>query len=613
MKSYSLAQISDIVNRRPNARRIVAGQRLNKKMLMHLHGVGMKGSLAKIKNFEYDDDLYNIRKQYAMSNVDVFARLLQEEKQVFTARGGSISFGLPKAQETQMRIAISDVVYGKSLRKWIEEFGINAFRCDPMGVIFFEIDRPQDYEGAEDVEAGAQPENEKPKCYPVYKPTSQIWDYKNDGQQLEYICFILTNDELVEYGIQEPQTSNDITALQNKRTEALKQQQYFRFVDGSKDIIIKREGIVCVELQLKNGFQNPIKNTWGYVPGFVVSNIIKFSDPGSMDTPLNAVVELADTFLKDRSVRDLQKLLHGFAKAVEPIVTCGTCLGEGITAGKACPNCSQPGQERGSGKEMRTTIGKSLKLPLEILNQDQAPRFNFKNIFGYVTPDIESWDKQDLSLEMLYQVMYKVIWGCAEVTQPQQTGKQQDQQKTATEVVTNLQPKYSHMNFIADWAERTENMMANILGHYVTGKPIESQINLSRNYIFESPETIIQRYYDMCKSPSPDSARDELYMRYVACLYNDNPTMAQVLEKKFMVEPFPHNGSGEVEASPITLVEDKICKRYFGEWSGTLDVNAWTAQDIKTLKASLLVFAKAKAVILKTELPEEETEIGNAA
>lgn len=604
MGVYTLQQISSIIVKNPNKKRLDQARKLNSKMMLHLHGEGMKNAIAQLQYFE-NSDIYKARKDYATSNVDLFERLLQEESQIFSARGGSSYFNLADADEKKMNTYLSDVIYGLSLRKWVSNFGLNAYRADPMGVIFMEVDKATYIDGNDDAEIDAPQIQQQPKCYPVYKSVQDIWDYQSNGRKLDYICFALTADELEMYGIQEKSivvysdASKDPTPI-NK--------QYFRFVDDVQDVILKLEmtnGIsgdssqpIVSIVPLANGFINPIVRLWDRVPGFIISDIIKFSDPGTFDTPLCKVVELADNFLMDRSVKNLQQKYHGFAKAVEPLVRCLYCNGEGYVKGCACPECTVPGQSKGSGFKLQTKISDALKIPMEILNADKAPRFDIKKIYTYITPDIESWNKQDESLESLANRIYRTYWGTSD-TQISGFNGNQDQEETATKTITNLQPKYARLNATADWAEQTERTIADFIGSYYFKETYKSaNITYGRNYILESPETILEEYYEMKANGVADSMLDNQYEKYIKCLYQSNHVQQLIYQKKFDVEPFPHLSALEVELSTSTLDIDKVKKRYYGEWDDTITDPQWTLMTMEQLRQNLTDYATKKQAAL---------------
>lgn len=595
MGVYNLQQITNIAVKRPNGVRIDAAKQYNSKLMLHLHGVGMKNALKQMQYFE-NLDIYKARRDYAISNIDLFSRLLNEESQVFTVRGGTVSYNLNKSADEQMTAYTTDLVNGMSLRNWMQSIALQAYRADPMGLIFMEIEAVNNFSGEVNRMIGVNIDGgiQMPKCYPTYKSIQTIWDYKNVGRKLDYVMFLLTNEELVEYGIQKISETNNVLVGKSQNPVNVNQKKYFRFVDDEKDVIVELENNVCKIMNIE-GVQNPLPNPFGKVPAFIVSDIMRFSDPQSYESPLLSVIELADCFLFDRSTRDLTKKHHGFPKAIEPLLTCVTCGGEGFVKGVTCPECTLPGQSKGTGYKLQTKVADVTKFPMEILKDN--PSFDFKKIFGYVGVEVESLDKMDASLESLEQLMYRTYWGCDASKASGMNGKQQtvkDIHQTATMTIANLQPKYSKLNYTANWAERSESMVLELMVNYYFNSDTPVSVNYNRNYILETPDDILQTYYDMKKNGVSDSLLDEQYIKYIKAIYNADPIMQEVYVKKLYVEPFPHMQPSEVEQSNIVTNIDKIKKRYFGEWETTILLAEWISNTKEQLKENLTIFAKSK-------------------
>ena len=601
MAKYSISEIQSIILNNPNKDLVNKAQKTAKKLTMHLMGTGLAENMKREDYFE-NADVYKARTEKPVSNRDIFARLLQQEDMVFTARGGSSRFGLSESQEKQMNALLSNVRYNLSLRNWIRNFALQAYRCDPMGLIFMEIEQLLELDG-KPIEA--------PKCYPTYKSINSVFDYQPNGRDLDYVCFHLTVKDLTQYGIQDKDFQTD-QENQNKAAQD-RNTNYYRFVDDEKDIIVKlQDKNVVIATNTKQ--KNPIPNPWGKVPAYIVSDLIQFDDPQCFASPIGFVVELADCFLYDRSIRDLQKKYHGFAKAIEPLLKCPTCEGTGLAKGAACPDCTPIGQDKGIGYKLKTKVSDVAKFPLEIL---ENANFDFRKIFGYVAPEINTWNKQDASLEDLERIIYRTYWG----TEPEmKTGgagmrssggsvSADNSQETATKTLSNLQPKYARLNVTADWAERMENMIADFIGKFWMPETFkESQITYGRNWILETPNDLIQQYYDMRKNGAPDFLLDEAMERYLRCLYQNNPRQLAMYLKLLEVEPFPHIDAKNClppGSNPMTGMmvipsqDDYLAKVYFGEWYNTLQdmylIRTKTAQ----LKAELKKYCEAK------ELPDD--------
>lgn len=583
--TYTLDQIKDIIFLNPNKVLVALACKMHKELILHTEGIGMKDAMQREDFFE-NKYLYESRYNKAVSNKDVFHSILNEEEMIFTARGGTTSLNLKGANEKKINAMLADVVDGISLHKWIETFALPAFRSDPMSVILMEVEPVFDTDGND---------TNQPKCYPTYKSITTIFDYELDGRDLNYVCFKLKKEDLISFGITDPNWV-DKANYPNPQKDG-KDVPYYRFIDGSQDIIVKKENnAITTSFAIKQ--KNPIKNSWGKVPAFITSDLIYFANPKIFGSPLQFLVELGNTFLFDRSVRDLQKRYHGFAKAIEPLLKCSTCGGEGLIKGSACPDCTIAGQDKGSGYKLQSKISDVAKFPLEMLKEGNAPSFDFKKIFGYVTPDIESWNKQDLSLMDQIKWMYQVYWHTPYVTHTtgMSSGKSNsDNRKTATETISNLQPKYARLNNTADWAEKTETAIANLLIQYVIG-PAEAKASISygRNYILETPQELYEQYRDQCNDGVNDEIKDASLERYYRALYQSDATKLAIMLKLMNVIPFPHLTVKDAEVSPIITQDDKLAKMYSGEWIRSVNKMEILSKEVPALKDMLTAFVAPK-------------------
>ncbi len=599
MGKYSLEDIKTIILTNPNKKVVEEGKEWKKRLTRHVHGVGKKDSVVRDEYFE-NQSIYNTRKENAVSNRDLFSRLLHDEEMVFTARGGSSRFGLEKDNEQKMNMLLEDIRFGQPLRKWIKNFALNAYRTDPMGLIFMEV------------ESTNPSDPRPPRCYPTYKSIDSVYDYCNKGRQLEYVCFQLTVAEAKSYGVNDP--AIQAGTEDGKPTPSDKFTNYFRFVDDEKDIIVKRDnGTVLIAANVKH---NPVKNQWDRVPAFIVSDLIQFDNPRCFASPLQFVVELADCFFYDRSIRDLQKKYHGFAKAVEPLLQCPTCEGEGLLKGSACPSCTLSGQDKGSGYKLQTKVSDKAMFPLSIL---ETGSFDFKRIFGYVTPDIESWNKQDLSLEKGEELIYFTYWGVqkdtSKVSGPNGKVANDGSQETATKTLKNLQPKYARLNATADWAEKTEKMIVDFIGEFWFDTAYRgASINYSRNYILELPEDILNDFYEARKNGLPQTIIRSLMDKYISSLDNSNPLEAEKKRKMVSVEPFPYSSISEVENSKVIPVQKKLEKWFFSEWESAIKPVYAITKDIESLRTELSEYVKKMGILPdnSSQLKDLEDKLGMA-
>jgi hypothetical protein len=553
-------QIQSIIKNNPAKSLISDAKTTANKLMMHVYGRNLAEGLKTFGYFE-STDVYAERKSGAISNKDLFARLLQREEMIFSAQGGASFYeGLSPEETIEFDATLDTIRFNTTIRKWIKEFALNAYRTDPMSVLFVEVSRDGE------------------RAYPTYKSISCIYDYLTSGRSVEYICFKLTAQDCKNLGIVD-EALKDLPG--NSATE------YYRFVDDAFDYLLKNEdGIV----KIYAGDNGKVPNLFKVVPAIVTSDLINFTNTARFESPLSDVIELADTFLTDRSIRDLSKKYSGFPKAIEPLLNCGTCGGTGYLSGAACPGCVLPGQDKGTGYKLTTKVSDVARFPI-----DDKSGFNFNNYFGYIAPPVDVWNKQDTSLNDTENFIRDVYWGT--YNRQSTTGPTLGQatiEETATKTLADLQPIYERLNLTADWAESTENALCNLLGYFYFDKTFKKSVRTyGRDYILETPDELMEQYLDEKIKKAPQTTLNDTLKKYYHARYNDNKVKLHVMLKLMNVEPFVHYSATDVQAMNVAKI-DVVCKTYFSEWIATVDNNYLVRTDEKVMIADLLKYATEK-------------------
>src|ERR1700688_972526 len=352
-------QAQQIIKDNPNKTLIADARKYSQTLQRNVLGRNTSDGIASYDYFE-NNDIKSIRTDNATSNADLFARLLHREEMIFTAKGGSNTYpGLNDTQTIALDAALDNIRFGMSIRRWIKEFAMKAYRTDPMAVLFVEVDKSKN-------------------AYPTYKSTDCIFDYQTTGRKLEYVCFRLKVSEVKQLLPDEPGLQAPFSQYSN----------YYRMVDDKMDTIYKNANGSILEV-------DSIPIAFKSVPAIIASDLIDFTNTQNFLSPLQPTIELAQTFFNDRSVRDVQKLYNGFAKSYEPLVTCGTCAGVGYLEGKTCPDCTPMGATRGLGHKLKTKVSDSIKVQLPKAGDPNAISLDMSKYFGYASPPIDIWNKQD--------------------------------------------------------------------------------------------------------------------------------------------------------------------------------------------------------------------------
>ena len=551
-------QIKNIILTNPNKDNIDFGKSQSKILSRNIYGKDLKESFVRNSYFE-NQQVFDNRVLNPTSNKDLFARLFHREEMVFTAHGGVRYYsGLNENQTKQLNSKLDTIRFGENIRKWIQNTTLKAYRSDPMGVIHIEIDADNN-------------------IYPTYKCIDGIYDYLSNGRKLEYICYQLSKSDAISFGIQDKE-------LYGKSNDTLT--NYFRFCDDVQDVIYIRKDDTITLAILSKPLKNPIKNKLPNLPAFVVSNIIAYNNTQLFISPIDNIVELAERFCFDRTVRDLTKKYCGFPKTIEPLLNCGTCNGTGNLSGSTCPDCN------GTTFKLKTNVGDVARFSLDVLKDG----FSIDKIFGYVKTPVETLNKQDTSLNDDENMIVSVYWGTdlrATTTNGPDIGAK-NIEETATKTLANLQPIYARLNKTADWAQETENNIINIIGQFMFSEQFKgSLVTYGRYYVLETPDTLINEYLQMKEKGCSQVVLDETLKKYYHSIYKDNQIKLAIMIKMMSVEPFIHHTIVEVYAANASK-QDYIAKLYFNEWFLNQKENDLLVQDIPTLQESLLSYTSEK-------------------
>lgn len=559
-------QIKDIILNNPNKALIQNARNYSAKLALHVLGWGLKEAIQRNDYFE-NEDVFAVRNKSATSNKDLFARLLKREQMVFSAKGGANYYdGLDEAQTANFDELLDNIRFNMSIRKWVKEMALQAYRVDPMAVLFAEVDL-------------------NGNAYPTYKSTNCIYDYLPNGRKLEYIVFRLKAKEAKQY-LNDAQLDTSAPKLQLPNNEW---SQYYRVLDDAKDYIVENDnGTIKTAHVIPNVFEE--------VPAIIASDLIDFSNNQNLLSPLDDEMELAGTYLEDRSIRDLSKKYAGFPKGYEPLVTCGTCLGTGQLNAKPCPKCTEPGATKGTGFKLRTKVSDILRVPMPAPGQVGGIT-NPANYIGYVERNVAAWDKQDTSLNDIENQINDTYWGTTsrQSTTGPTIGQKNTFQETATKTLADLQPIYARLNATADWAESTENGLCDLIGKYNFDSFKSSQRTYGRYYILETPDELMEQYLDMKTKGAPQTSLFDTLKRYYHSYYANDPIQLSIKLKLIDVEPFIHQTVVQVQATNPSRI-DFFTKVYYSEWLAAKDDNYLLATPIEKLLIDLQTYAEQKMV-----------------
>ena len=546
-------QIIEILKSNPHKEMMDFARERNKKLSVHIYGTGLQEYLKTINSFE-NEAQYAARKQYARSNKDIMERLTRPIDKIFSAKGGSTFYNLPEGKEQEFRSRLKNTENGLSVRRWIEQYAKQAYLCDPMSLIFMEI---QDGEP-----------------YPTYKSSKEIYTYQPNGRNIDYVIFEVEEKE--EKG-------------KGQRAKG----KLYRVVDDAYDMLVRWDGktldVIAKETYI---------NYFGFAPGFIVSDIPMLGSEW-FDSPLWSIIEIADEYLRECSVKSIYKLLHGFPKH--------------WTYGKKCEACGGIGQDKetrgvcgvcnGAGlSKKKWDISEAMVLPFpDRTGASGETAMVAPHVAGYVTPPVEVWSMMTTELEWLEAAMFQTAWGTHQA--------ERADNNTATGKFIDTQPVNDRLSKYADWAEVNEMFVTDCMGRYYYNEQyLESSVHYGRRFTIESPDTIWQKYEKARSSGAPFAVLDDLLREYLQAKYENNSLELMRSEKTLALEPFPHLTIEQVQRLNVPQI-DYFKKQYHSDFSKTQADNDMIYLSIDVLQARFDDFAKAKMALV-AETPAKQ-EINN--
>lgn len=498
-------KVLNIITKQPNKDLLKKVKEYTDKALMHVKGVNLDKYIEKINQFE-PQDLIATRKKYAVSNKDLFSRLMRPIDKVFSAKGGSVYYNMGEAQADKLKEYCGDVSYGYSIRKWLQVFWMPAVAYDPMGLVFVEVDS----EG---------------RVYPTYKPVADIFDYKLNGRKLEYVIF--NKDARIDRIVAESKGTKD---------------RLYRIVDDVSDRIVEVN-----QDQIREIEGETFPNYFLKVPAMVISDIY---DPvkGFFVSNIDEVIEKADQFLLQGSVKNIFKNYFGFPQFWTYQSACPECRGTKILNGSDCTFC------RGTGLKQRTDPSETVYLPVP---QGKDQPILAPNVGGFITPDIQGWDKMDAELKLLENNMYQTMWGTHQL-------EDDNKNQTATGKFIDVQPVNDKLNTYSECAEVMETFVTNLIGEFLFQSGYQgASITYGKRYLIETPDELWKKYEDARKAGAPTSALDDLYNDYLQARYSANALELEKYTKLAKVEPYKHLLLADLGNAPS---EVKMKKLWYADW-----------------------------------------------
>ena len=536
----------NIILNQPHKKFIDTAQRYTKKLLMHVKGVGLEEAIEKIDGYE-SQDILAIRKKYAVSNQAMFARIHRPTDKVFSAKGGSVYYALGDKQTEQFKDYLGNIVYGYSLKQWLEVFWLPALGYDPMGLIFVEVDAMGN-------------------AYPTYKSVMDIYEMQLTGRNVEYVIFKI--DPKIDTAVANGEAAKDTI---------------YRIVDDVSDRLVTIDGNGIKEIP-----NETFPNYFMKVPATIISNAY---DPvkGMFVSMDDEIVELADQFLREGSVKNIFKNYFGFPTAWGYQQACPECKGTTVLNGRQCDHC------QGTGIKSKYYPSERINLPQP---KDKDYPILAPNVAGYISPDVQGWDKMTEELELLEDIMFETLWG---------THQADDNAKneTATGRFIDTQPVNDKLNKFSDAEEKIEKFVTDLIGQFMFNQAYGgSSVTAGRRYLIETPDEIWVKLQAARKDGAPTTALYDLYNDYLQARYSANAMEMQKMMKLAKIEPLPfvkYDEFARLQTFPDIILRRKF---WFESWLNSKTDPEILFGDLKALQDEFAQYCLEQDTILNAQVQD---------
>ena len=526
----SVPKVEEIIRKGVDAK-ISLARKNAKKLNMHVTGKGAKDFLEFLDDYETNAQKA-LREKLLKTNSSLFSFILRPTDKIFTAKGGSVNYNVESSKIDKIKSGVNSIADGLDIKKYLKKVVKKQYIIDPNGVLFVDID-PQG------------------KLETHIINTNKILWYENKGNDVNAIIFDEYKKELT------PEEVELYETLGKAILEQKKNRKYFRVIDELSDRIFVKDGD---NIYVEQGSE--LSNTFGFVPAKILGDE-KNPNLDLFDSLIQDIVDDADEFLRDMSVKTVHKLSHAYPLYYALEQACTRCGGEGeivteVEGGEdtrtVCSSCGGTGE--------KTRLNPSDKL---ILRQPQEgdPVLSKDNIAGSITPDLATAQFYEDSIDKQRQVMFQAIWG----TSYEQGGKRE----TATGRWIDAAPVRDRLRDISDTFSKLHKFLLDCYGKVIlSNDKYEAYVSYGDRYILENPDDLLKKYQEATNYNVSELVLMDLRNQYFEAEYQNDPLELMKFKKLSKVEPFPTMTVKDVVALEWVTDEDKKRKMYYSSWVSNL-------------------------------------------
>jgi hypothetical protein len=452
----------------------------HKEMKALIYGIDYKNLILRIEHIESTKKAA-ARNKYSRPIKDTNSKILRPVENVYSATGGGKVYNIPNEDDKKNFLkTVSNVRGGKSIEGWLKTFwSKDLYNVDPNGIVFLEY--------KEDIEV-----------YPTYKSIDTIRYYESNGQRLYFVIFEPKQEKINEQNV-----------------------NVWRIVDAEKDYTFIEQGGTFTYSE-ERSFEHP----FGSCPALTCSDIHILGQCQRL-APIDDIKETEKEFIRDRSIKTIYKFLNGFSTPFRPKIICPDCKGTGKTGTETCSGCN------GKGVLFDKDVTDEIIIPIQ-LDSDEPVQLP-SNFAGFISPDIEIWNKYDEEANNMFEEMFESIWG---------TRESEAKDQTAMSVVLNTQPMISRLNVWSDVAEFMEWQLTEWIANWAMPTKSKSErislITYGRNYIIQPPEFLIEKYQNSKEKGDSSLILDRMLSEYITSKYKNDPETLRVELIKKQLELYVH-------------------------------------------------------------------------
>ncbi len=516
-------------NKPLNAELIKQAAELQNDHKIHVTGQGYEKKIKQIIGYENEQDFVK-KKELSKPITKYLYKLIIDEQNRWINSDVHFSYSWKGTDRSQEYTDYLKTVWkGQSIEALTRNFIKDGLYSEFNGFLFVERTKARTDTEGNAVESG--------KPYIVFIPIEQVWDFKANGNTIEYFCYMLTPDD----------------------------PKLLRWIDPENDyILIKKQGTYEVVSS------ETLPNVLGYVPIIQLSTKVKDLLIDEVRTSyVDQSIPIADSYLTLHAEHIITCILHGHPIQYITAQRCNyeTEGGEKCENGevglnedgtiKKCPRC------KGSGTITPRDTSDILKLPQ--LDAEGKP-YSVPSPGGFISSPVESLTEQRKELDWLREAIFISTIGTNILTETTIL--------TATEAVMNSKSLENINNNIVSNVEYVLMFLVNTIGKYLyKDSYVSCWIRWNRQFNLKNETALMKENESALLSGASFTYMFENGKDIIRAKYSNNPEMLSRMLALYQLEPYPFLKTSDMKDMPNAALKDRFNEvvLIFEEENGPID------------------------------------------